>query len=42
MELLGETARVLVVVTNLGKGNPDADLEATRAHAFSLIVDIDH
>lgn len=41
VELLGETARVLLVVTNLGKGNPDADIEAMRAHAFSLIVDID-
>jgi len=41
VELLGETSRVLLVVTNLGKGTPDADIEATRAHAFSLIVDVD-
>lgn len=41
VELLGETSRVLLVVTNLGKGTPDADVEATRAHAFSVIVDID-
>lgn len=41
VELLGETARVLLVVTNLGKGLPDADIEATRTHAFSLITDVD-
>lgn len=41
VELLGETDRVLLVVTNLGKGVPDADIEDTRAHGFSLIVDVD-
>ncbi len=42
VELLGETSRVLLVVTNLGKGIPDADIEAARAHSFSLIIDTEH